>query len=200
MTADTTAEDRPLRADARRNRDKIVEAARAEFAEAGLEAQMDDVAARAGVGVGTVYRHFPTKEALVRAVIVHKMSGLAEMGRRRLDAGGDPWEAFRAWLWDCAETHLHDRGLSQVLSTQPASTFREIASSETDLVDVSSALVAHAQEAGAVRSDARGEDVGLLMCGLAAVVESSWGPTAWRRYLTIVEKGLCAHGGDPLPD
>ena len=194
----TTAE-RPLRADARRNREKIVEAARAAFAESGLDAQMDDVAARAEVGVGTVYRHFPTKDALVRAVIVHKMSGLAAMGRRRLEQDGDPWEAFRAWLWDCAETHVGDRGLSQVLSTQPASTFRQIASEETDLVEVSTELMGRAQRAGRVRPDARGEDVGLVMCGLAAVLESDWGDEAWKRYLALVEAGLCACGGDELP-
>src|SRR3712207_4577791 len=112
------------------------------------------------------------------------MSGLAELGRARLDAGGDPWEAFRAWLWECGETHVHDRALSQVLSTQPSSTFREIASSETDLVAVSSELVKRAQDAGALRPDARGDDVGLVMCGLAAVLESGWSDSAWRRYLT----------------
>src|SRR3712207_5690378 len=106
MSADTPTsspgtDERPLRADARRNREKIVEATRAAFASGGLETQMDDVAARAGVGVGTVYRHFPTKDALVRAVIVHRMTQLAALGRARLDAGGDPWEALRAWLWEC---------------------------------------------------------------------------------------------------
>jgi AcrR family transcriptional regulator len=195
-----TTTERPLRADARRNRDKIVEAARAAFAERGLEAQMDDVAAEAGVGVGTVYRHFPTKDALVRAVIVHKMTGLAELGRRRLDAGEEPWEAFRDWLWECGETHVHDRALSQVLSTQPSSTFREIALQETELGEVSSELIGRAQAVGAIRADARGDDVGLVMCGLAAVLESGWGDTAWRRYLSLVEQGLRAVDGDRLPD
>ena len=188
-----------MRADAQRNRDKIVEAARAAFAEYGLDAQMDDVAARAGVGVGTVYRHFPTKDVLVRAVIVHKMQGLAALGRARLDAGGDPWEAFRAWLWECGETHLNDRGLSQVLSTQPSGAFREAARTETDLAEVSEALMSRARDAGAVRRDARFDDVGLIMCGLAAIVESDWGESGWRRYLTLAEAGLRAVDGDPLP-
>ena len=196
----STTTDKPLRADARRNRDKIVEAARAAFAQRGLDAQMDDVAAEAGVGVGTVYRHFPTKDALVRAVIVHKMSGLADLGRKHLDSGEEPWEAFRAWLWECGETHVHDRALSQVLSTQPSSTFREIALQETQLGQVSSELIGRAQAIGAVRADARGDDVGLVMCGLAAVLESGWGDTAWRRYLSLVEQGLRAVDGDRLPD
>jgi AcrR family transcriptional regulator len=196
----STTTDKPLRADARRNRDKIVEAARAAFAQRGLDAQMDDVAAEAGVGVGTVYRHFPTKDALVRAVIVHKMTGLAADGRRHLESDEGPWEAFRAWLWECGETHVNDRALSQVLSTQPSSAFRQAASEETDLVEVSSELIARAQAVGAVRPDARGDDVGLVMCGLAAVLESGWGDTAWRRYLALVEQGLRAVDGDRLPD
>ena len=197
---DTSTPVKALRADAQRNHDKIVAAARACFARAGLEAQIDDIAAEAGVGVGTVYRHFPTKDALVRGVIVHKMTGLAAMGRARLEAGGDPWEAFRAWLWECGETHVHDRALSQVLSTQPSSTFREIASTETDLVAVSSELVRRAQHAGALRPDARGDDVGLIMCGIGAVIESGWGDNAWRRYLSLIEQGLRVVDGDPLPD
>ena len=196
----STTTDKPLRADARRNRDKIVEAARAAFADRGLEAQMDDVAAQAGVGVGTVYRHFPTKDALVRAVIVHKMTGLAALGRRHLESDEEPWEAFRTWLWECGETHVNDRALSQVLSTQPSSAFRQAASEETDLVEVSSEMIARAQAAGAVRPDARGDDVGLIMCGLAAVLESGWGDNGWRRYLSLVEQGLRAVDGEPLPD
>lgn len=200
MTTDTASTDRPLRADAQRNRDKIVEAARGVFAKRGLEAQMDDVAARAGVGVGTVYRRFPTKDALVRAVIVHRMKGLAALGRARLEAGGDPWEALHAWLWECGETHRDDRGLSQVLSTQPSGTFREAARTETDLAAVSAELVGRARDAGAVRPDARGDDVGLIMCGLAAIVESDWGDSGWRRYLALAVQGLRAVDGEPLPD
>ena len=197
---DTSTTRRPLRADAQRNRDKIVVAARAAFAESGLEAQMDDVAAQAGVGVGTVYRHFPTKDALVRAVIVHKMNGLAQLGRRHLDSDEEPWEAFRAWLWAAAATHVNDRALSQVLSTQPASTFREIAGGETELFEVSSELMRRAQAVGAVRADARGDDIGFIMCGLAAVLESGFDAVAWRRYLTFFEQGLRAIDADPLPD
>ena len=196
----TSISQKPLRADAQRNRDKIVIAARAAFAQNGLETQMDDVAAQAGVGVGTVYRHFPTKDALVRAVIVHKMTGLAATGRKHLDSGAEPYEAFHNWLWECGETHVNDRALSQVLSTQPSSTFREIASTETQLVEVSGELIARAQAIGAIRPEARGEDVGLVMCGLAAVLVSEWGETAWRRYLALVEDGLRATGGERLPD
>ena len=82
-TPDTTT--RPLRADAQRNRDKIVAAARDCFSEDGLDAQMEDVARRAGVGVGTVYRHFPTKDALVRALVVAQMEAMTARGPEFLE-------------------------------------------------------------------------------------------------------------------
>ncbi len=86
-TPDATA--RPLRADAKRNRDKIVAAARDAFSEEGLDAQIEDVARRAGVGVGTVYRHFPTKDALVRAMVVDKMEAMTAMASRVPRGGRD---------------------------------------------------------------------------------------------------------------
>ena len=84
--------DRPLRADARRNRERVIAAARAVFAEHGRDAQMDDVARRAGVGVGTVYRHFPTKEALLVALALDAFERVVAEARRALE-NPDPWEA-----------------------------------------------------------------------------------------------------------
>src|ERR1041384_5426357 len=94
--------DRPLRADARRNREKVLQAARSVFSEHGRDAQMDDVARRAGVGVGTVYRHFPTKEALIEALMVAAFQTIADEAHRALDIE-DPWEAFTSVLWRGAE-------------------------------------------------------------------------------------------------
>src|SRR3954465_6174363 len=89
----STIEERPLRADARRNRTAIVKAARAVFAKYGRDAQMDDVARRAKVGVGTLYRHFPTKDALLAAIVEDKFERLAAMTREAM-AMEDPWEAL----------------------------------------------------------------------------------------------------------
>src|SRR5690349_23270979 len=94
---------RPLRADARRNREKVLAAARVVFAEHGAEAQMDDVARRAKVGVGTVYRHFPTKEALLTALSQDTFARIAERARGLLDLE-DPWEAFTTMMWDAGES------------------------------------------------------------------------------------------------
>src|SRR5919199_1126344 len=86
--------ERPQRADARRNRERVVAAARAEFGERGRDAQMDDVARRAGVGVGTVYRHFPTKRALLEALMLAAFNSIAAEAERALKEIEDPWEAF----------------------------------------------------------------------------------------------------------
>src|SRR5690242_8135354 len=105
--------ERPLRADARRNREAIVKAARAVFAQYGREAQMDDVARRAKVGVGTVYRHFPTKEALLEALAQDRFAQIAGFAQDALEVA-DPWEAFAGFLRRCAEVNASDRALSQV--------------------------------------------------------------------------------------
>ena len=184
----TPIEPRPQRADARRNREKIVEAARASFAEYGLETQMDDIARRAGVGVGTLYRHFPTKDALVRAIVQRHMERMAELGRDMLGREGEPWDVFAGFLRSCGENNLSDRALAQVLSTQPATTFRDAAEA-SGLVEVGDELLRRAQSTGAAREDARVDDIPLIMCGLGAVLES-WGEDAGRRYMTIMLDGL----------
>src|SRR3954452_14045855 len=106
---------KPLRADARRNRERVLTAARAAFAEHGREAQMDDVAKRAGVGVGTVYRHFPTKEALVNALASDLFSGVMEAGRQGL-AIEDPWEGFVHALWSGGAQLSSDRAFTEILA------------------------------------------------------------------------------------
>lgn len=200
QTPSETTTCRPQRADARRNREKILDAAMRAFSETGLDTQMDDLARRAGVGVGTLYRHFPTKEELVRALIVHHMSALAEVARRRLEAANDdPWEAFAGFLLESAERHERERLLSQVLATQPSSWFRHAAVVETRLAERAAELLRRAQAAGAARPDASGDDIPMIMCGLSAVLEADWGPDAWRRYMQLMLEGLRAHGAEPLP-
>ena len=109
-----------LRADPRRNREKVLAAAaRAVFSEHGRDAQMDDVARRAGVGVGTVYRHFPTKEALIEALMVAAFEAIAAQAEAALEIE-DPWEAFTSVLWAGAEIMAADRALSEVFASIPA--------------------------------------------------------------------------------
>jgi AcrR family transcriptional regulator len=195
--ATDTTDPRPMRADAVRNRAKIVEAAKQAFSERGLETQMEDIAKRAAVGVGTVYRHFPTKDALVQALIVDKMERIAEEARRALAEEPDPWEAFSRVLWMGAEHQLRDRALAQVVATQPQSTWRQAAEEETELGARMAELLARAQRAGVVRPDARPDDIPMVMCGLGAVVQNE---RSWERYMRLVLDGFRAASTEPLPD
>src|SRR5947208_8597118 len=113
-TPDATT--RPLRADAQRNRDKIVAAARDCFSEEGLDAQMEDVARRAGVGVGTVYRHFTTKDELVDALADERFDRLRDLALEALEME-DPCEAFETFVRASARIQTEDRALSEVLTS-----------------------------------------------------------------------------------
>src|SRR3954467_1980082 len=112
------AAQRPLRADARRNRERVLTAARAVFAAQGHEAQMDDVARQAEVGVGTVYRHFPTKEALIEALALEAFAHGAASAREALEIA-DPWEALAHALWAAAEILAGDRALAELMALLP---------------------------------------------------------------------------------
>ena len=188
---------RPLRADARRNREKIVAAARETFSTRGLDAQMDDVARAAGVGVGTLYRHFPTKDALVGAMVVDKMALMADLAPSYLEPPDrDPWEAFTAFIGACAEQHIEDRTLTQVTATQPAATFLH-AARDTGLLENIGKLLTRAQDAGIARQDLKPTDVGIMMCGLGAVLES-FGEGGGRRHLGLMLAGMRNHEAPPL--
>jgi AcrR family transcriptional regulator len=193
----TSQPPRAKRADAVRNRERVLEAARKCMALRGLDVQMDEIAKKAGVGVGTVYRHFPTKDALVQALIVDHMERMADVAKASIDAEGEPWEAFSRTLWNGAEQQLADRALAQVLATQPPATWQHAAEAQTSLSDHMATLLARAQEAGAVRADLRVDDIPLMMCGLGAVVQNG---RDWQRYMRLVLDGMRACGSDPLPN
>src|SRR5829696_9601637 len=112
--------EKPLRADARRNRERILKAARAVFADQGIEAQIDDVARRAKVGVGTVYRHFPTKELLLDAIVREHFDAIAVMAREAL-ASEDGWAGFCELIWRAAERNAADRSLCEVMAARDKS-------------------------------------------------------------------------------
>ena len=191
--------ERPLRADARRNREKVLEAARAVFSEQGRDAQMDDVARRAGVGVGTVYRHFPTKEALIEALMVAAFETIAEAAEAAL-AIEDPWEAFATPLWTGAETMAADRALSEVFASIPGAMESAMPTVE-GLTETMAVLIARAQAAGVLREDMIVDDIPMLMCGIGAATKKEHRcAAAWRRHLAIVLDGLRADGASgPLP-
>ncbi len=186
----------PRRADARRNRERVLEAARAAFAEEGLDAQVPAIARLAGVGVGTVYRHFPTKEALVEALAQAHFAHLIELAEEALAAPGDPWESLRALLWRSARLLAEDRGLAEIAANRPEAIGAASARAQERLEGLAGQLMARAQEAGVMRPDATPADISLVMCGLGkiAALQRSGKPVSWERYLTIVLDGLRTQG------
>jgi AcrR family transcriptional regulator len=182
--------DKPLRADARRNREKVLAAARAVFADQGVDAQMDDVARRADVGVGTVYRHFPTKDALLMALTDELFEVIAAHAREMLELD-DPWEAFEKSMWFGAEKTAGDRAFAEIVGA--AKGIASTCPGQEDLVGTTGELMRRCIEAGRMRPDAMIDDIPLLMCGLgSARAMPHPRPDAWRRHLRIVLDGLRA--------
>jgi AcrR family transcriptional regulator len=198
MTQVAAPDERPLRADARRNREKVLAAARAVFSENGRDAQMDDVARRAGVGVGTVYRHFPTKEALIEALMVDSFQAIAAQAEAALEVE-DPWDAFTCVLSRGAEIMAADRALSEVFASIPGAMEQAMPTVE-GLQESMAKIMARAQAAGVLRDDAVLDDIPMIMCGIGAATKKEHRCDApWRRHLMIVLDGLRAPGGDRLP-
>jgi AcrR family transcriptional regulator len=184
----TQITEKPLRADARRNREKIMKAARAVFAEQGRDAQMDDVARKADVGVGTVYRHFPTKDALLLALSEEMFAVMAAHARTLLELE-DPWEAFLRAMWFGAEQTAGDRAFSEILAARPMVP----SPAKDDLRATTEELMRRAKEAGRMRPDAMLEDVPLLMCGIGAATHIPHPcDQPWRRHLGIILDGMRA--------
>jgi AcrR family transcriptional regulator len=190
---------RPLRADARRNRERVITAAGVVFAEQGHDAQMDDVARRAGVGVGTVYRHFPTKDVLIEALAVDRFERILAAGKEAL-LNPDPWEAFTGALWAGAELTASDRSFTEIVGevSGPMPLPIEL---QHELNETYGELMRRAQESGDVRPDLVLDDIPMLMCGIGLGARKTHAcPDAWRRHISIVIDGLRASSASgPLP-
>lgn len=186
---------RGLRADACRNRDAIVSAARDVFARHGLQAPLEDIARQAGVGIATLYRRFPSRERLVAAALIDKVSQYA---RAASDARQDPdaWHGFACFVRRICELQADDRGLSDLLSmTLPAS--EEVEQLRAAAGEHVAALVERARTAGRLRPDFAPEDLMLLLIANAAVahVTRSDAPDAWRRLVALFLDAFQYPGG-----
>ncbi|MFF5297268.1 TetR/AcrR family transcriptional regulator [Paractinoplanes globisporus] len=187
---------RALRADAARNRSLLLAAAAEEFAARGMEASVADIARRAGIGKGTVFRHFPTKDDLLAAVVLDRVDSLAALARQ-LYVRDDPGPALFEFLEAAAGkqqqldfSFLRDAGdINDRLRDARERLFGAIVG-----------LVSRAQGAGAIRADITGLDVILMMCVPAHVVSfvPDAPPDLWRRYLALVVDGLRPEGAHPL--
>jgi AcrR family transcriptional regulator len=183
---------RPLRADARRNRERVLAAARAVFAEQGHEAQMDDVARRAMVGVGTVYRHFPTKEALIDALALDAFERLLVVAEEQVAREADPWDALATTLWAGAEILAGDRAVSEVMAEMQGP-IKLDAALQQGMGKAMTTLIERAQAAGTLRPDIVLDDIVMVMCGIGTATRKPHVcPEAWRRHVAIVLDGLRA--------
>jgi len=157
---------RPKRADARRNYDKLVVAARALFAEEGTSAPLEDIAQRAGVGIGTLYRHFPTRQALLEAVYVDEVEAMARAADDLSEL--PPWEALSQWLHQYVGFAATKKALNEAL-LEAAPDSNVLLACRTALVGAGTSLVERAQAAGVVRADTSFQDVGRMVAGIAMV-------------------------------
>ena len=181
---------RPLRADAARNRARVLEVAYETFAAEGLSVPVDEIARRAGVGAGTVYRHFPTKEALFRAVIQDRMQRLVDDGYALLESAG-PGEAIFAFLrsmvlqWGAA-----DRGLVDALAGFGIDIESAVPEAEDAFLAVLGELLRAAQEAGTVRHDIGVREVKSILVGCQAM--EAYNSALAERVTDVVVDGLRA--------
>ena len=192
---------RPLRRDAERNRQRILEAASKAFNERGLEVGLDEIARYAGVGVGTVYRRFRTKEELVEALFMNRLDEVAAIADDAFEAA-DPWSGLVSFMERMAELMAGDLGLRQMLM---------FAAYGRDLVAIArqrnaplvERLVQRAQAAGQLRADVRPTDIPFIVFMLteATRLVNAANPDIWRRYLTLILDGMRPgrEGVTPLP-
>jgi len=192
-------EPRPLRADAARNRAAIVAAARDVFAEHGLEAPLEEIALRAGVGIATLYRRFPAREQLVAAALLEKVAQYADAAAQAR-AAADPWAGFVGYVQRICELQAGDRGLSDLLSMALAADEHIEQLRATANAQVAE-LVERAKRAGKLRSDFVSEDLLLLLIASAAVgqVTRADCPDAWRRFVALALAGFERRDAPALP-
>ncbi|NNN08793.1 MAG: TetR/AcrR family transcriptional regulator [Acidimicrobiaceae bacterium] len=197
MSIETEHHDRPLRADAERNRTKILDAAAKVFAEQGLDATLDEVAAAAGVGVATVYRRFPDKDALIGALFdnaVDEIANLASVAPSR----GNSWDALVWFLEEALQRQCANRGLREVVvgSTYALDRIEAVKCRIAPAIDL---LVERAQSDGYLRTDVVGADFPIMemMISFLGNMTATVAPDLWRRYLTIILDGLMVSRGAP---
>jgi AcrR family transcriptional regulator len=176
-----------LRADAQRNLERVLDAAAELFAERGCDVSVDEIAQRAGVGHATVFRRFPTKDALIAAVVSKQIAELIAFLEGALD-GEDAGEAFRAFVWRAGELHAVNRGLQEGFTR--CAEMSEVAEAKAELNTLVEQLIQRAQSAGALRSDIAADDVSSLVGGAILGAADSPDPDLWRRYVGVVLDGL----------
>jgi AcrR family transcriptional regulator len=156
------------------------------FAQSGAEAQIDDVARQAGVGVGTVYRHFPTKEALLSELVRQKFRVFADRAREALESDEEPFAAIERLMRRNAETAASDAGIQYAVANAGEQAWAQAQAEQDELLAVTAALIERARRAGTIRPDIEAVDIAMLMCGVCSTMGGRPAPFEWRRHLDLV--------------
>ncbi|GAB2483261.1 TetR/AcrR family transcriptional regulator [Nocardiopsis aegyptia] len=184
--------DRPLRADARRNRERVLKVAQEVFATEGLSVPVHEIARRAGVGTGTVSRHFPTKRALFRAILLERLYSYVRRADDLCDSD-DPGGAFFSYFAFLVREGGMDRGLAEALSGPGFDKHAIVSNSDYDVAGALGRLLVRAQDAGAVRADVTTDDaMALLVACLSRPTDEDDGGSARRRLVDIACQGMRA--------
>ncbi|WP_066514496.1 TetR/AcrR family transcriptional regulator [Curtobacterium ammoniigenes] len=201
---DADQDGRPERADAARNRERILETAKRLFAEQGIGVTLNDIAKAAGVGVGTVYRKYPDKAALIEALVAAKFAALTDIADRAL-AETDPRTALRTYLRGAIALRARDRAIADVI-VRAAKGTPAVVRERTRLDAVVTALVQRASDAGVIRPGFDARDLPMLTLMVGAVADRARGCDAaiWPRYAELIIDAVCppadarAMVGEPL--
>jgi AcrR family transcriptional regulator len=190
---------RALRADAARNRARILAAAAELFAERGLDASTAEIAHRAGVGEATLFRRFPTKDDLIVAICGDQMDEVIAVANDCVDER-DPWRGIERFVREMVQRRIEDRGAMEAIKHRCMAK-PELDSRRREMLDVMSALVRRAQAAGALRADLTGQDLGFLITAAAAVGGQPFPglrEDLWKRYVGVILDGMRPEGASQL--
>jgi AcrR family transcriptional regulator len=196
----TTNAERPRRADATRNRDALLCAAQSAFAEQGTDVALEEIARRAGVGIATLYRHFPTRDDLLAASFAPRMCAYVEAARVA-EAEPDPWDGFSGYVRTVCALQAQDAGFADVVAlTFPTTTAldRQLRAASAGMADV----IDRAKAQGSLRPDFVMEDLVLVLMANAGVISSTrhYVPQAWERFVAYQLDAFRAPGASTLPD
>jgi AcrR family transcriptional regulator len=191
---------RKPRRDVQRNRDALLGAARDEFAELGLGAPLERIARRAGLGIATLYRHFPTRAELVDAILACAVQAHADIAERALTME-DPWTGFAYYLEESCKLAAENRGVSDMMSVRlPEARCAEAA--KRHAFEVIGRLIQRAQDSGQLRADVAPADLAFLTWANARILDATAevAPNAWRRHLGFLLDGFRAEAAHELPE
>ena len=198
MADGSAAHVRKPRVDAVRNRERVLEAAKAVFSAGGPEASLEEVARRAGVGIGTLYRHFPTREALFEAVYRREVQQLGELAEQ-LKTEAKPVEALRRWLRSNVEFVGTKKGMTAALALAAKPSSELTAFSFERLTEAVGALLARAIDSGEIRADVSPEDLLRALIGMCYLHDQPGWQQSVMRLLDVFVDGLCVQPSKAAP-